>query len=81
MLNLVWMIVVGALIGVVASMFVPGARTRGLGWTVFLGGLGYGLGGWTVMSFHGSVLNQWLLGIAVTALLLTGYLLMTSKRH
>ena len=81
MLDLLWMIVVGALIGVVASMFVKGPRLAGMGWTVFLGALGYGLAGFIGQSFHRTTLVQWLLGIAASSLMITGYLLMTGRRN
>ena len=52
MLNLLWMAIVGAVIGVVASMFIQGSRASGMGWTIFLGAGGYALGGFLAYSFH-----------------------------
>lgn len=79
-MNVIWMILVGGVIGLVASMFVKGSRTVGLLWTIILGALGYGVGGLIATSFGGSTLVQWLLGIAITVLLLTGYITLANKR-
>lgn len=79
MLNLVWMVIVGAVIGLVSSMFVKGPRTRGMGWTITLGVLGYGLGGWLTLSLGASLLVQWLAGIVFAALLLSGYLMVAAQ--
>ena len=73
MLNLLWMMVVGVVIGIVVSMFVPGTRWSGMGWTVFLGIAGYGLGGWLGLEMGASVLVQWITGILLATILLTGY--------
>lgn len=81
MLNLLWMVIVGGVIGLVASMFVQGSRSVGMGWTILLGAMGYGVGGWLAQSFGGSTLVQWVLGIAVASLLITGYLILTGRRN
>ena len=81
MLNLLWMAIVGAVIGVVASMFIQGSRASGMGWTIVLGAGGYALGGFLAYSFHWSTLVQWICGIAASTLLLTWYLMVTAKRE
>lgn len=81
MLNLVWMVIVGAVVGLVSSMFVKGSRSQGMAWTILLGIVGYGLGGWLTLSLGASLLWQWLAGIAFAALLLSGYLMVAAQRE
>lgn len=80
MLNLVWMVIVGAVIGLVSSMFVKGSRSAGMAGTILLGIVGYGLGGWLALALGASLLWQWLVGILLAALLLSGYLMVASQR-
>ncbi len=73
-MNILWMVIVGACIGLVASMFVQGSRTTGLFEAIVLGMVCYGLSGWVAAYFGAGVFVQWLCGIGVTAVIITGYI-------
>lgn len=75
---IVWMMAAGAAIGLIASLFVVGRRGKGMPATISLGILTYGLGGLTGIVFAAPVLAQWLVAIACSVLLTTGYLLIVN---
>ncbi len=76
--NVVWMTLVGFVIGLITSTFVRGGRLTGLAETVVLGVIGYGGGGLLAERWGFSVLEQWLVGIAATLILITGYILIAN---
>lgn len=73
-LNLIWMLVVGLVIGLVSSVFVRGSRFTGLAQTAVLGVLGYAAGGLLGEHFEWSILMQWIAGIIGSLVLITGYI-------
>ncbi len=73
LVNLLWMILVGGVIGAVASVFVRGYRSTGLVGSIFLGMLGYALGGILSQHLGQSLLPQWVWGIAFSLLFLVSY--------
>ncbi len=76
--NVMWMALVGVVIGLVTSLFVRGGRLTGLAQTVLLGVIGYGGGGYLAEQQGLSVLDQWLVGIVSTLVLITGYILVAN---
>lgn len=76
--NIIWMTLVGVVIGLITSMFVRGGRLTGMVQTVALGIIGYGVCGYFAERRGFSVLSQWLVGIVVTLLLITSYVLVAN---
>lgn len=70
---LIWMVIVGLVVGVISSMFVRGSRRTGLIQTTVLGGASYVFGWLTGELWGVSVLGQWLVAIAVSLVLLVGF--------
>lgn len=68
--NIVWFILVGAVIGIVARLIIPG--TSGMGWllTIVVGIIGAVLGGWLAGAvFEETEGVDWIASILVAALL------------
>lgn len=83
-MNVIWMTVVGIVIGIITSMFVRGSRMTGMAQTVLLGIAGYGGGGLVAERMGASILVQWLVGIVLTLVFITSYIVIANargKRH
>ena len=74
------MMLVGLLIGMVASMFILGGRTTGLLWSMGLGAATYGISAVVVSGLGGSVLMQWVVAIVASSVVLVGYILWRNAR-
>lgn len=80
-------IIVGAIIGALARLFLPGKQTISVLVTVILGILGALIGSWLTLQFgyqNSSGGFEWipfLVGIVVAALLIVGYGAMTGKKQ
>ena len=71
---------VGFLIGMVASMFIVGGRTKGLLWSMGMGAATYAISGAVVQELGGSVLLGWVIAIGASSLVLTTYILWRNAR-
>lgn len=80
-MTIVWMTVVGALIGLVASMFVAGKRETGLGATTLLGAASYLFGGLTGPLWGASTSVQWTVAILLGATVITVYLIYRTRKE
>lgn len=75
-------IVVGAIIGALARLFMKGEQSIGIVWTIILGALGAGIGG----SITGAILNNsngiiaWIVSIIIAMGLISVYLGFTNKK-
>ncbi len=75
-------IVVGAIIGALARLFMKGEQSIGIVWTIILGALGAGIGG----SITGAVLHNsngiiaWIVSIIIAMGLISVYLGFTNKK-
>lgn len=85
--QLIGMIVTGAVIGVLARLFKKGEQPIGMLWTIILGALGAGIGGWIVGLFGygndngGIQWIRWIVAIIVAMVLIGIYMGVTSKKQ
>ena len=78
---IIWYIIVGAIIGALARLFMKGEQPMGIVWTIILGALGAGIGGWIAGAIGvGSVL-EWIISILVAMGLISLYLSFTAKKN
>lgn len=78
---IIWYIVVGAIIGALARLFMKGEQPMGIVWTIILGALGAGIGGWIAGAIGvGSVL-EWIISILVAMGLISLYLSFAAKKN
>lgn len=78
---IIWYIIVGAIIGALARLFMKGEQPLGIVWTIILGALGAGIGGWIAGAIGvGSVL-EWIISILVAMGLISLYLSFAAKKN
>lgn len=77
----VGLIVVGAIIGILARLAIPGRQSISAVVTVILGILGALVGGWVADVLDVGAVLRWIIGIAVAALLIVGYGAATGRRQ
>lgn len=78
---IIWYIVVGAIVGALARLFMKGEQPLGIVWTIILGALGAGIGGWIAGAIGvGSVL-EWVISILVAMGLISLYLSFAAKKN
>lgn len=78
---IIWYIIVGAIIGALARLFMKGEQSMGIVWTIILGALGAGIGGWIAGAIGvGSVL-EWIISILVAMGLISLYLSFAAKKN
>ena len=83
--QLIGMIITGAIVGALARFFKKGEQPIGILWTIILGALGAGLGGWIVGLFGYSNANggiswiQWVVSIIVAMVLIGIYMGFSAK--
>ena len=78
---IIWYIIVGAIIGALARLFMKGEQPMGIVWTIILGALGAGIGGWIAGAIGvGSVL-EWIISILVAMGLISLYLSVAAKKN
>lgn len=70
----------GAVIGVLARLFKPGADPMGWIMTIVLGVLGAVIGGWAASTFGLGQILTWVIAIAAAIILLFVYEAMRKKR-
>ncbi|MCI6574700.1 MAG: GlsB/YeaQ/YmgE family stress response membrane protein [Actinomycetaceae bacterium] len=84
--QIIGMIVVGAVIGALARLVKKGEQPIGIVWTIILGALGAGIGGWLVGVFGYSNANggvewvRWIVSIIVAVILIGIYMGATGKK-
>ncbi len=78
---IIWYIIVGAIIGALARLFMKGEQPMGIVWTIILGALGAGIGGWIAGAIGvGSVL-EWIISVLVAMGLISLYLSIAAKKN
>jgi uncharacterized membrane protein YeaQ/YmgE (transglycosylase-associated protein family) len=77
----VGLIIVGAIIGILARLAIPGRQSISVVVTVILGILGALVGGWVADALDVGTVLRWIIGIAVAALLIVGYGAATGRRR
>lgn len=80
--HIIGMIIVGAILGALARFFLRGEQNIGMLWTIILGALGYGAGGWVTREVlgSGSTVLQWVIGIIVAMVLISVFVGITNKK-
>lgn len=85
--QLIGMIVTGAVIGALARLFKRGEQPIGILWTIVLGALGAGIGGWLVKLLGYTNANggvqwiQWIVSIIVAMVLIGIYMGLSGKKQ
>lgn len=74
-------IIVGAIIGVLARIFMKGDQNIGVIWTVILGAGGTALGWWLVQGPMGSdsTILKWIVSIVLAIILISLYIGITNR--
>ena len=85
-MTIIGLIIAGAIIGVLARLFMPGRQPIGVLITVILGILGVLIGWWLagvlgVQVTSGIDWIRWLISIVVAAVLIAIYIAMTGRRR
>lgn len=80
-MGIIGVIIVGAIIGALARLFMKGDQNIGILWTIILGAGGTALGWWLVEGPIGSdsTILKWVVSILLAMALITVYLAVTNK--
>ncbi|MDD7466193.1 MAG: GlsB/YeaQ/YmgE family stress response membrane protein [Actinomycetaceae bacterium] len=84
--QIIGMIVVGAIIGALARLVKKDEQPIGILWTIILGALGAGIGGWLVSAFGYENSNggvqwiHWIVSVIVAVVLIGIYMGITGKK-
>lgn len=78
-MDIIWYIIVGAIIGALARLFMRGAQPIGILWTILLGALGAWVGAWLagllgVAETSGIDWIRWIISIIVAVVFIGIYL-------
>ncbi|MGC5627565.1 GlsB/YeaQ/YmgE family stress response membrane protein [Georgenia sp. Z1344] len=72
MWSFISLVVVGAIMGALARLFMKGDQNLGILWTIILGALGALAGGWIADSlFDGSTIVTWIAGVVLAIVFIT----------
>lgn len=77
--TIIWYIVVGAIIGALARLFMKGDQQLGIVWTIILGVLGAGIGGGIAAAIGLGTVFEWIISILVAMALIALYLSIQRK--
>lgn len=86
-MTIIWAIIIGAIIGGLARLVMPGRQNISVVMTILLGALGSLIGSWLLMTLFGYTggggIAWWGLvaGVAVAAILIAIYLNLTGRRR
>ncbi|MFC7407146.1 GlsB/YeaQ/YmgE family stress response membrane protein [Georgenia alba] len=80
--SLIGLLVLGAIFGALARLFMKGNQNIGIIWTIILGALGAFVGGWLVQDVFnvGSTILVWIVGIILAMVFISLYLGLTRRR-
>ncbi|MFD1716335.1 GlsB/YeaQ/YmgE family stress response membrane protein [Georgenia deserti] len=79
--SLIGLLILGAIFGALARLFMRGKQNIGIIWTIILGALGALGGGWLADTlFGGSTIVTWIVGIVLSILLISLYLGFAGRR-
>ncbi|EPD31164.1 GlsB/YeaQ/YmgE family stress response membrane protein [Gleimia europaea] len=78
---ILWYIIVGAIIGALARLFMKGEQPMGIVWTIILGALGAGIGGWIAGAIGVGSILEWVISILVAMGLISLYLSIAAKKN
>lgn len=72
--SFIGLVILGAIFGALARLFMKGSQPIGILWTIILGALGALAGGWIAdQLFDGSTVVTWIVGILLAVLLISIY--------
>lgn len=82
-MTILWTIIVGAVIGALARLAMPGRQPVGVIVTILLGIVGAFLGSWLTIQFGGPQdgFLPFVVGVVVAALLIALYVALTGRRN
>lgn len=78
--SILWYILVGAIIGALARLFLKGDQAIGIVWTIILGALGAGLGGWLAGLLGAGTVLEWIISVLVAMGLISFYIKIANKK-
>ncbi|MBD3689499.1 GlsB/YeaQ/YmgE family stress response membrane protein [Nanchangia anserum] len=80
-MHIIGMIIAGAILGALARLFLRGEQNIGMIWTIILGALGWGIGGWVTGNVlnSGSTVIQWIVGVIVAMVLIAVFVAVRNR--
>lgn len=80
-MEFIGLVILGAIFGALARLFMKGSQPIGIVWTIILGALGALVGGWiTDAVFGGSTIVMWIVGVLLAIVFISIYLAVTGRR-
>lgn len=81
-MHILGMIIAGAILGALARFILKGDQNIGMIWTIILGALGWGIGGWIVSAINSSsTALQWIIGLIVAIILIAAFVAIRNKKE
>ena len=80
MWSFISLVIVGAIMGALARLFMKGDQNLGILWTIILGALGALAGGWVAdQLFDGSTIVTWVVGILLAIVFITIFIALRGR--
>ncbi len=77
--SIIGTIIVGAIMGALARLFMKGSQNIGILWTILLGALGAGVGSWIASALGLGTILYWVIGILLAMVFIAIYIGATNK--
>ncbi len=77
--SIIGTIIVGAIMGALARLFMKGSQNIGILWTILLGALGAGIGSWIASALGLGTILYWVIGILLAMVFIAIYIGATNK--
>ena len=77
--SIIGTIIVGAIMGALARLFMKGSQNIGILWTILLGALGAGIGSWIASALSLGTILYWVIGILLAMVFIAIYIGATNK--
>ena len=77
--SIIGTIIVGAIMGALARLFMKGSQNIGILWTILLGALGAGIGSWIASALDLGTILYWVIGILLAMVFIAIYIGATNK--
>lgn len=79
--SIIGTIIVGAIMGALARLFMKGDQNIGILWTIILGALGAGIGSWIASALSLGTILYWVIGIILAMIFIGIYISATNGRR
>lgn len=79
-LSIIGTIIVGAIMGALARLFMKGDQNIGIIWTIILGALGAGVGSWIASAMGLGTILFWVIGILLAMVFIAVFIGVTRGR-